>query len=183
MDDSVIDLSAARSSGRVPDDSSGAAPVSSPAEGAAPGRGTRIASWSLAALIGVLMLFPVGAAPKLLGDGFAKDLFSKVAPAEWLADPLRLFTGVVELVVAVLVLVPATRAIGALGALVVMLGAVGAHLFTPLGVFPTLTDASTGESAQTPILGFAVAGVLLSAALGYVERRRLPRRLARPMGG
>jgi hypothetical protein len=148
-----------------------------PPDDAYPAGGARrrkaIVSWTGAVLIGALMLVPVGAVPKLTGDGFAKDLFTKVAPTEALADPLRLFTGVLELAIAALVLVPATRALGALLAAGTMLGAIGAHLFTPLGVFPTLTDAASGESAQTPIFIFAVLGFLASAALLHVEREQV----------
>lgn len=133
-----------------------------------------IASWVGAVLVAGLMTAPVGALPKLTGDGFAQDLFRQAAPVEGLADPMRLFTGVVELIIAVLVLVPKTRAIGAVAATVVLLGAIGTHLFTPLGVVPTLTHVETGEQTETPLFFFALVGVPIAAGLAWLERRRLP---------
>jgi hypothetical protein len=50
--------------------------------------------------------------------------------------PFRLFVASMEMVAAVLVLIPRTRPFGGLFALGVMTGAIFFHLFTPLGVDP-----------------------------------------------
>lgn len=50
--------------------------------------------------------------------------------------PFRLFVASMEIVAAVLVLIPRTRAFGALFAMGIMTGAIFFHLFTPLGVDP-----------------------------------------------
>lgn len=50
--------------------------------------------------------------------------------------PFRLFVASMEIVAAVLVLIPRTRAFGALFALGIMSGAIMFHLFTPLGIDP-----------------------------------------------
>ena len=50
--------------------------------------------------------------------------------------PFRLFVASMEMVAAVLVLVPRTRPFGGLFAMGVMTGAIFFHLFTPLGVDP-----------------------------------------------
>ncbi len=61
---------------------------------------------------------------------------------------MRYLIGVAELVFAVLVLVPATRIIGAMGALIVISGALFVHIASPLGVLvkgdPTLFILAVG---------------------------------------
>ena len=51
-------------------------------------------------------------------------------------QPFRLFVAAMEMVAAILVLIPRTRAFGGLFALGIMSGAIGFHLFTPLGIDP-----------------------------------------------
>lgn len=67
---------------------------------------------------------------------------------------MRYLIGVAEFIVSVLVLIPATRIIGAIGALAVISGALFFHLFSPLGVFVQ------GD----PTLFIMAVGVFLSAA-------------------
>ncbi len=61
---------------------------------------------------------------------------------------MRYLIGVAELIFAVLVLVPATRIIGAMGALIVISGALFFHIASPLGVLvkgdPTLFILAVG---------------------------------------
>ena len=61
--------------------------------------------------------------------------------------PFRLFVAGMEMVAALLVLVPRTRVFGAAFALGIMSGAIGFHLFTPLGVDPYEDGATLFKEA------------------------------------
>jgi uncharacterized membrane protein YphA (DoxX/SURF4 family) len=78
----------------------------------------------------------------------------------------RIGSGIAELAASILILVPSTAALGALLAAGVMVGAIGSHLFTPLGI-EVLGDGG---------LLFALAVTVLVASLGvvYLRRRGLP---------
>ncbi len=67
---------------------------------------------------------------------------------------IRYIVGVAELIFGVLVLIPSTRIVGAIGALCVISGALFFHLFSPLGIFVQ------GD----PTLFIMAVGVLLSSA-------------------
>lgn len=79
--------------------------------------------------------------------------------------------GIVELVASVLILIPATRAWGALAGLSVMSGYIFFHLATPLGVNRVIDAAGNTDGG---VLFFVACGVWLScAALIYVYRHQL----------
>ena len=79
--------------------------------------------------------------------------------------------GIVELVASVLILIPATRAWGALAGLGVMSGYIFCHLATPLGVNRVIDAAGNTDGG---VLFFVACGVWLScAALIYVNRHQL----------
>jgi hypothetical protein len=129
-------------------------------------RNARIASWICQVVVAVILL---------------QTLFFKFTGAEesiWIFEQLgaepwgRLGSGAVELVASVLVLLPATAAVGALLATGVMAGAIGSHLAV-LGI----------EVQGDGGLLFALACTVLVAALVvlWLRRRELPvvgRRLA-----
>jgi hypothetical protein len=129
-------------------------------------RNARIASWICQVVVAVILL---------------QTLFFKFTGAEesiWIFEQLgaepwgRLGSGAVELVASVLVLLPATAAVGALLAIGVMAGAIGSHLAV-LGI----------EVQGDGGLLFALACTVLVAALVvlWLRRRELPvvgRRLA-----
>lgn len=80
-------------------------------------------------------------------------------------------TGVAELLASILVLIPATRAWGALVGLMVMSGAIFFHLFTPLGVVRIVDAAGNTDGG---LLFIMACGVWLSCLiLLYSGRKRL----------
>ena len=80
-------------------------------------------------------------------------------------------TGIAELIAAILVLIPATRAWGAVAGLMVMSGAIFFHLFTPLGVVRVVDAAGNTDGG---VLFFMACGVWLSSlALLYIDRQKL----------
>lgn len=79
--------------------------------------------------------------------------------------------GTVELIAAILLLMPRTRRVGAFVALGVMSGALFFHLFTPLGVSVVIEESGTRDGGQL----FALAvGVFVAALLIlWLGRRRV----------
>ena len=78
----------------------------------------------------------------------------------------RIGSGVAELVASILLLIPSTAAVGGLLAAGVMVGAIGSHLFTPLGI-----DVQ-GDGGL--LFGMAVTVFVLSLLVAYLRRRDLP---------
>ncbi|SHE72152.1 DoxX-like family protein [Mariniphaga anaerophila] len=67
---------------------------------------------------------------KFTGHAEAVHIFTVLG-----AEPVgRIFVGIMELVTAVLLLLPRTSLHGALLTIGLMIGAIGSHLFTPLGI-------------------------------------------------
>ncbi|WP_203076685.1 DoxX family protein [Falsiroseomonas ponticola] len=76
---------------------------------------------------------------KLTGNEGSVYLFTILS--DWLGTPggekpFRLFVAIQEIICAVLVLIPRTRMIGAVGSLVTMSGAIFFHTVSPLGIDP-----------------------------------------------
>ncbi len=93
-------------------------------------RSLKIVVWIAQVLAAVILLQTL--AFKFTGAPEAKATFEALG-----AEPFgRYAVGVFELIVGVLLLIPATAALGGLGAIGLMIGAIGSHLFTPLGVAP-----------------------------------------------
>ncbi|MEM1182720.1 MAG: DoxX family protein [Acidobacteriota bacterium] len=78
----------------------------------------------------------------------------------------RIGSGIAELIASVLLLIPSTAAIGAVTAAGVMVGAIGSHLFTPLGI-EVLGDGGL-------LFGMAVTVFVLSLTVAYLRRHSLP---------
>lgn len=97
---------------------------------AAPGRALHITLWTLQVL--VALAFVPAAAGKLLGSADMIALFDAVGVGQW----FRYVTGLLELLGAVLLIVPGTSAFGSVLLTGVMVGAVVAHL-TVLHTAPT----------------------------------------------
>ncbi len=73
--------------------------------------------------------------------------------------------GLAELVASVLILIPATRILGALMGLGIISGAIFFHIFTPLGLFPYTDLSCTTQGCPTEkALFFMAVGVWLSCA-------------------
>lgn len=111
----------------------------------------RIMSWIARIIAAVIMaqtlFFKFSGAPE------ARHIFSTLG-----AEPLgRYATGVFELFAAILLLVPRTAAFGGLLTIGLMVGALGSHLFTPLGVEVRVPgqngQPAIGDGGQLFIMG------------------------------
>ena len=76
---------------------------------------------------------------KFLGHPGSVHLFTVLS--DWLfisgyEKPFRLGVGIAEIIASVLVVIPATRMIGAAGSLALMSGAIFFHVVSPLGIDP-----------------------------------------------
>jgi len=125
-----------------------------------------IVTWILRVVVAAAFLF-MGALPKLTGDAMAMELFEKLG-----AEPGgRYAVGALEAITAILLLVPPTGVYGALLGCVLMIGALGTHLFGPLG-FPMDPLPNT---AEPPPLGvMAIAFLALCGTLAFLLRAQLP---------
>ena len=125
-----------------------------------------VLSWTLQVLVAVLLgqtLFF-----KLTGAEEARALFETLGAEPW----GRIGTGVLELLVVILVLVPRRAVHGALLGLALMAGAIGSHL-TVLGI------EVAGDGAL-----FAMAWIVLlsAAAISWLRREDLPLSMKRAPG-
>jgi uncharacterized membrane protein YphA (DoxX/SURF4 family) len=118
----------------------------------------QILSWVLSIAAAAILLQTLFF--KFTGHAESVDLFTKLGVEPW----GRIGTGVIELVVAILLLWPSTRSLGALGALGVMSGAIGSHLLV-LGI----------ESAGDGGFLFTLAWVVfaLSAVILWLHKAQL----------
>lgn len=107
---------------------------------AAPGKALHITLWTLQVL--VALAFVAAAAGKLLGSADMIALFDAVGVGQW----FRYVTGLLELLGALLLIVPATAAFGSVLLAGVMVGAVIAHL-TVLHTAPTAPLVLLGLTA------------------------------------
>ena len=112
-----------------------------------------IGLWILRVIPAVILLqtlpFKFGGAQESI------DLFTELG-----AEPFgRIGSGVIELIVAILILIPRTTFYGAVGTVVVMLGALGAHV-TTLGFAGDMCSLST----------MAAITLVLAAAAGFLTR-------------
>jgi putative oxidoreductase len=85
--------------------------------------GANIALWILQILSAVVFL--IAGFSKLSGSPLMIEAFDRIGLGQW----FRYFTGAVEIIAAVLLLVPRTIATGALLLVCTMFGAIAAHLF------------------------------------------------------
>lgn len=97
----------------------------------------RLITWIPALYIAYIFLWYLQY--KFTGNQGSIDLFTVLT--DWLGfhgyeKVMRIGTGSAELIASALVLIPATRVLGALGGLGIMSGAIFFHLVSPLGVDP-----------------------------------------------
>lgn len=130
-----------------------------PAEAAASSTGLTVFSWILRLVAAGILLqtlfFKFTAAPESI------YIFTKIGAEPW----GRIGSGVVELIAAILILVPRTTWLGALIALGVMAGAILSHL-TVLGI-----DVQGDHGL---LFGLAVTVAVCSAALLVIFRKMIP---------
>lgn len=117
------------------------------------------ASWILQILAAAILLQTLFF--KFTGAEEAKFIFSTLGVEPW----GRIGTGIIELFVGVILLIPRTATLGALGALGLMAGAIASHL-TILGI----------EVKDDGGLLFALAIVvtIASVAILFIRRRQIP---------
>jgi putative oxidoreductase len=122
-------------------------------------QGARWTSWIaqvvVAGILAQTLFFKFTAAPESV------YIFSKLGLEPW----GRIGSGVAELIAAILLLIPATAALGALLALGVIVGALGAHL-TKLGI------EVQGDGGL--LFGLAVTVFVGSLLVLWLRRRGLP---------
>ena len=110
----------------------------------------RILLWVLTLFIAGMFLF--AGAMKLSAQPMMVAMFGQIGLGQW----FRVFTGTLEVVGALLVLVPATAAFGALLLAIVMIGAIVTHLFI------------IGGSPLMPIVLLAI-----SISIVYLRREQI----------
>jgi uncharacterized membrane protein YphA (DoxX/SURF4 family) len=118
-----------------------------------------IVSWGLQLLVAGILLQTLFF--KFTGAAESVYIFSTLGVEPW----GRILSGIVELVAAILLLVPATTTVGAVLALAVMAGAIGSHL-TVLGI------EIMGDGGLLFALALTVFGA--SAVLLVIRRREIP---------
>lgn len=121
-----------------------------------------IASWICRIVVAIILLQTLFF--KFTGAEESKYIFSTLMGAEFEAYG-RIGSGIVELIAAVLLLIPGTAWLGALIALGTISGAIFSHL-TKLGIV-VKDDGGL-------LFGLAVTVFVLSAILLFIHRRDLP---------
>ncbi len=127
-----------------------------------------LAAWAAAIWISYELLFYLQY--KLTGPTLIFDRLS-----EWSGipeKPFRLFVAGMEIVVAILVLIPRTQGPGGLFAAGIMGGAIFFHLFTPLGVDPYEDGAKLfKEACVTFSMGLLLAWLRREQIIALLPRR------------
>jgi hypothetical protein len=124
-------------------------------------------SWTLRLAAAIILLQTLFF--KFSGARESVYIFSTLGAEPW----GRIGSGIIELIAAALLLYPKTPALGAALSMVVMLGAIGAHV-TQLGItLPAVDDH--GE-----LFALAVIVFLCSAAVLFLHRHELPVFVSQP---
>lgn len=121
-----------------------------------------IVSWILRVL-GAAVFLVIGAMPKLTGQQMPIEIFEKLGVEPW----GRYLTGLGEAAAGILLLIPRTGVFGGLLGILLMLGALGSHIFGPLG-FPM--DPLPSEPTPMPMGYFAIVVLLIMAAITFLNR-------------
>jgi putative oxidoreductase len=120
---------------------------------------TRIIDWLFRIAIAVILLQTLYF--KFTGHPESVALFTKLGVEPW----GRIGTGVLELITGILILMPATAALGALLSLGLMTGAIASHAFV-IGI------ESDNDGGQLFMLAITVW--LLSAIVIFIRRKEIP---------
>ncbi|HKQ63155.1 MAG TPA: DoxX family protein [Candidatus Polarisedimenticolaceae bacterium] len=122
-------------------------------------RGRSVASWAFQIVVAAILLQTLFF--KFSGAEESVYIFSRLGAEPW----GRIGSGIVELIAAVLLLVPRTAAIGALLSIGVISGAILSHL-TVLGV--------EVQGDRGLLFGLACIVLVGSVAIAFIRRRQLP---------
>lgn len=93
----------------------------------------------------------------------AVHIFSTLGVDPW----GRILLGVIELLIGILLLLPRTKFYGVIGAIGLMTGAIGTHLFTPVGIVVKWGDKS--DNGQ--LFGMAIVAFLFSVISFLIQRK------------
>ena len=126
-----------------------------------------LGSWILRLAASVILLQTLFF--KFTGARESVYIFSTLGAEPW----GRIGSGVIELIAAALLLYPRTTAIGAVLAMAVMIGAIGAHV-TRLGI----TLPEVGDRGE--LFALAVIVFLCSAVVLFLHRNELPVFVSQP---
>src|SRR5690349_12904317 len=119
----------------------------------------QITSWVLQIVAALILLQTLSF--KFTGAKESVYIFSRLGAEPW----GRIGSGVAELIVAILLLYPRTVVFGAVGAVAIMAGAIGAHL-TVLGI--------SVENDGGLLFGLAVTVFVAGLSLMAIHRQALP---------
>ena len=127
---------------------------------------SKIIFWSLRIIAAVILLQTLYF--KFTGQPESVELFSKLGVEPW----GRIGTGIIELIAAALLLIPATVWIGALLGIGLMLGAIASHLFV-IGI------ESQGDGGQ--LFGLAFIVLTCCVIIAFMVRNQYQDVIARLM--
>lgn len=137
------------------------------------GRGAKVGSWvaqvTAAVILAQTLFF------KFTGASEAVHIFSTLGVEPW----GRIGTGVFELIAVVLLLWPRLAVVGGAMSIGLMFGALGAHLFTDLGVAVTPPG---GESDGGLLFGMGIVVLLCGVGVLALRREQVKRLLKDPKG-
>lgn len=134
---------------------------------------------SLALRVSVAGIFGLLAVQKIPYHANTQAIFEDIG-----GYPAALATVTLELVAAVLILIPRTVPVGAVLSMGAMMGAIGTHLVF-LGVaveFPSVADPSVTESDGGTLFAMAVGTLIVSAAVLAMHRRQAAEMIRSALG-
>jgi hypothetical protein len=102
---------------------------------------------------------------KFYPDSYLFQVLEDAVGVPWFEPYFRYFTGGVEAVAALLLFIPGLQVAGAAVAFATMTGAIGFHLFTPLGIDPYNDGGTLFKEACT--------NVVFSAAILVIRRHEI----------
>lgn len=136
-------------------------------------RGAKIASWVAQVVAAVILAQTLFF--KFTGATEAVHIFSTLGVEPW----GRIGTGILELIAVVLLLWPRLAALGGVMAIGLMVGAVGAHLFTDLGI---AVKPPGGESDGGLLFGMGIVVLVCGAMIVSLRSGQLRSLFKDPKG-
>lgn len=100
---------------------------------------------------------------KFTGHKEAVHIFSTLEVEPW----GRILLGCIEFIIGVMLLLPRTKFYGVIGAIGLMVGAIGTHLFTPVGIVVQWGNKS--DNGQ--LFGMAIVAFLFSVISFLIQRK------------
>jgi len=125
--------------------------------------GSVILPWALAAYVAYILLWYLPF--KFYPDSYLFQVLEDAVGLPWFDPYFRYFTGGVEAVAVLLLLIPGLQVAGAAVAFGTMAGAIGFHLFTPLGIDPYHDGGTLFKEACT--------NLVFSAAILAIRRHEI----------